>query len=57
VAGWYFISPLLIDERVDEALVLAPLRMTSEGPNQTRQKAMADLPQKPDTSVHESMTT
>jgi hypothetical protein len=66
-AGWFFISPLLIDEQVDEALEFntpavseltrepaATASATNAG-NKSMQKTMADAAQQPDQMVQEPM--
>lgn len=55
VAAWFFISPLLIDQQVDEALVLAKPAMAPDAREQAMQQAMAEMAQKPDRTVEESM--
>lgn len=56
-AAWYLLSPLLIDEQVDEALVFAAPPMAPEARNQAMQQVMADAAQKPDRTVEEGMMT
>lgn len=55
-AAWFLISPLLIDEQVDEALIFAAPPIDPDARKQAMQQVMADMAQKPDRTVEESMT-
>ncbi|MFT4825078.1 MAG: hypothetical protein ACJAUG_000762 [Halioglobus sp.] len=56
-SAWFFISPLLIDEHVDEALVFAGPPTAPEARTKAMQQVMADAAQKPDRTVEDSMMT
>lgn len=55
-AGWFFISPLLIDEQVDEALVIfSTPPIGPDARTEAMQEAMAGVAQEPDQTVDEGM--
>lgn len=56
-AAWFIISPLLIDQHVDEALVVAAPPMAPEAQNQAMRQIMADAAKEPDRTVKENMMT